>query len=73
MEEHLRTATARWEWAAGGRIPLAGHPMAEQIVERIDIQFDRSPREESDDSLRRHGRHGAIMDVDTMTAGDSEK
>ena len=47
--------------------------MAEQIVERIDIQFDRSPREESDDSLRRHELHDAITDVDTMIAGDSEK
>ena len=47
--------------------------MAEQIVERIDIQFDWSPQEESDDSLRCHERLDATMDVDTETAGDSEK
>jgi len=68
-----RGALAKLEAVLVRTIPLAGHLTAEQIVERIDIEFDWSPRVESDGSLRCHELLGAIMDVDTETAGDSEK
>jgi len=68
-----RGALAKLEAVLVRAIPLVGHLPAEQIVERIDIRLDWSPQEESDDSLRCHERLDATMDVDTETAGGSEK